>query len=430
MSTPAVNLRTGFTLIEMAIVITIIGVLTLPLLVLYKSMTENKLQEDTKARLKNMNSLMTASFESQYDMLTGKSTYHYPCPSDRALSPTDPNYRRQFNNGLCSLAQLAAMPAPLVYVQSMTPQPPVCTPNFGFCIVQGNDDKDGDPGLDPILIGGIPIRDLLKAYVDAKGDPFPESYVLDGWGSNFDFAVSYNLVTYSDTYSKNDKGVISVTDENNQNTAGINDDAHYVIVSHGPDRKGAYSASGAITVNCGTAATALDSNNCDNDSRFRSALGRFDAKLPTFFDDYLVAYTRRETGIWEAVGSTGSIHNLNKKNVGIGTATPTAKLEVNGDIRADYDARASAICKKDASGNPVDCFNIEAITGSGIIECPNTTAPADPATYTIMRGITNGRAICAAPPTAATTAKPSTSCPAGQFISSINLATGIPICIN
>lgn len=421
------NLHCGFTLIEMAFVIIIVGVLTAPLLMLYKSMIENKQQEDTRSHLADMNSMISAYFETQYSPTTGEPTHHYPCPSDRALPPSSPNYRKQFNNGNCSITDLKNMPAPLVFVSSMSHQPPVCTPNFGFCIIQGNQDKDGDGGLDPILIGGIPIRDMLPDYNNSGADPIPESNVLDGWGDAFTYAASQNLVSYSSTLSKNNMGVISVIDENNIPTAGINNDAHYVIISHGPDRKGAYSADGSIGIPCSTVAVALDSDNCDNDSTFRSALGRYQANLPSFFDDYIVAYTRHETGIWENIGSTGSIHNLNEQNVGVGTTSPTAKVEVAGDIRGDYNALAGTICKKDASGNPVDCFDINAITGSGVIQCPN---PGDAANKTIMQGIKNGKAVCIAPPTAASTATGSFSCDSGKYIYGINLKSGKPLCRN
>lgn len=359
----------GFTLIEVAIVIIIMGVVTLPLLRLYEQYILKQRILVTKENIQTSSTQISFFFTN---------TLRYACPSDRALPPSDPNYAREFDSS-CN---------PAVVGLSVGG----CTAGGGLCMVAGTRDADGDGANDPVLIGGIPIRSLK----DINQSVVSDSVALDGWGTRLTYAVTLSL-TNNGTY-KLYNGAIGAIDEFGQNTAGIKDDGHYVILSHGPDAKGGFTAAGVQTSPCGPVTVAKDNENCNNDAVFVQALGAYKSTSSNFYDDFVYFTKSQSSTLWAYIFGTGDIYNLNTNNIGIKTATPTERLEVNGAITTDNTVKSTSLCRKDGTG----CFNIDVITTTNKIRCP-----AD----RVMTGVSLGNEICQVPVFSGT--KPNVDCSPG-----------------
>lgn len=367
----------GFTLIELSIVIIAVGLLMIPLANLYTTYLNGKDLQVTKDNILESNN----SVSGYKQVLLNQ---HYPCPSDRSLPPGDPNYGREFNNGNCTLAQLEAVLGTLGVA-------PRCTPTGGFCMILGARDTaaDADTVFDPILIGGIPIVSIkeLIASNDSTIPLPPNTSVLDGYGNQITYAVSQTQVDATLFDSQN--GVLAVIDENNIPTGGINNNANYVLLSHGQDGKGAFSREGTLHSAC-AGITAKDGENCNNDATFMQVLGLFKGNGATYYDDSLYIGKSGSSELWRTIydssgNNTGKIFNLNDGNIGIKTSTPQTKLDVAGTARVDNTAQATQLCKTDGTM----CFDIDAITSSGKIRCTSGSS--------VMRGINSATADCFTP---------------------------------
>jgi prepilin-type N-terminal cleavage/methylation domain-containing protein len=369
--TPGQN-QSGFTLIELAIVIIVMGIILIPLIEIYT----HKLNQDRRdTTFTNMTSV-----SNQLGYFTTKVTAlqltsatnvapHLPCPSDRALAPNDPFYMKEFNMGDCTVAALAAMPAPLLY-NSASPLP-TCTANGGFCVVRGaKTDSAGVTTYAPVLVGGIPI----KTIKEINKYSFADQDIQDGWEDVFTYAVTLSLTSGGDF--SNGNGYISVVDEHDQPTAGIVDDGDYLLVSHGPNKIGTFTIGGAPTSLCGPILFAKDNENCNDDSKFVEAIGNYEANGATFYDDVVFAFKNQSSEIWANIPNPlgvgpQNVTNLNSGDIGIKTSAPTAKVEVAGyptgspgTVRVDSNARAAQICDKDGT----NCFRVDALS-SGSLGC-------------------------------------------------------------
>lgn len=345
----------GFTLIEIAIVVVIIGLLLVPLFALYQQHLEKQKIRLTRAHIEQAGAEISYFFTN---------TLRYPCPSDRAAPEGTPSYADEFHPA-CDPAAIGLSVGG-------------CTPGGGLCLVAGMRDADGDGVNDPVLIGGLPVRALKTVNASTLADRAG----YDSWGSRLTYAVTLSL-TATATY-RNYGGAIAAIDEFNRATAGIENDAQYAVVSHGPDIKGGFGRTGAQIIPCGTAAESRDHENCDNDAVFMQALGAYKAAGATYYDDYSYFNKSRSTTLWAYIAGTGHIYNLNSGDVGVGTDAPQARLDVAGTLRASNTTRTTRLC--DAGG--LNCFDTRAITGAGIIRCGGDQA---------MRGIDNAAALCVTP---------------------------------
>lgn len=393
----------GFTLIELSLVIIIVGLLVIPLLQLYKLYMVKEEILKTEANISGAASAI------------GRFVLRYPCPSDRSLSPGDPNYGVEQCTGI-----------------------PNCnaTGTQGICRGVGNRDTDGDGTFDPILIGGIPYM-YYKSYTSPplspvlltpSGDPntgliarMQASYMVDGWGNKMTYAVTESLTNplKADTNSDFRQGVIGAQSEHNRPTAGVNDDAQFVILSHGKDRIGSFSLNG---VNTPCTAGMVESENCNNDGTFRQALGAYEGTTADYYDDITYFYTKSSGDLWyslvDAANRTSPhINNLNKNFIGINTDTPQARLDVAGNINADT-VRAKEVCNADGT----KCFS-PTLLGDGIPTQNNTSICPN---GMIISEIGNSKATCSFP-SLNTGINGTAECNAGFFITSIE-TNGCIIC--
>ncbi|MDB5492028.1 MAG: hypothetical protein JWO78_1877, partial [Micavibrio sp.] len=367
----------GFTLIEIAIGMIIIGLLAVPYLQTYQAW---KLKTITKETSDNASAVQSAL--AKYATRYG----HYPLPANPSLASGAAGDGVEVavgGVGTCSLA------------------------STGVC--RSTTTWTGAHGQTTVLIGTVPYATL--------GLPLKNTY--DGYKNRFKYAVTELMTKAPPTYTfSNDDGILQVVDKDgndedsqtkpdwqfcsNQNSncnftgnqqvlygTSITDSTkyfikqnmtstpctdavfgdphvgqlkkcwvapmpkahakHFVIISHGADRKGAFSLTGIQTVPCTplTAPQAKDDINCRNTPIYNSnkasdgSGGRSTPLDANHYDDYILSTATLEQGSWvQKTGQTDVYSNLTASgNIlispsltynGSGVVAPEARLQVEG----------------------------------------------------------------------------------------------------
>lgn len=332
------NTSEGFTLIEIAIVTIISGIMFIPLFQMYQTYRSQQRIEVTIENIEISLSLVSSLLD------------RYPCPADPELPPSDPNYGQE-----------------------------QCTAGGGVKVVAG-----ARTPAETVLIGAVPIRAIKNNASGLLSDDF----ALDAWGNKLLYAVTTSQ-TNGATYSS-DSGQIDAVNEFNSTTApivhsptaGFDKNASFVILSHGPNGNGAYNSSGALVSACGT--TRKEDENCNDDSTFMAALGFYEGDAANYFDDIAYFSAKTDNSLWDSIDPavSGDIYSKNKRNVGIKQPSPTQKLDVNGSIISTGNTKAKEIC--DYTNNTT-CFEIEKISGATGISCGDGE---------VMTGISDGNVTC------------------------------------
>lgn len=287
------RLQHGFTLVELSIVIIIVSLLMAGGLAVGANMVEKAAYIDTQKQLQQIR-------KSLRDFYTVNG--HLPCVAPLNTLPGTNGFGRAIPN--CSTTTSA--------------------PSGTF--------RQGSPA---IRIGMIPTRTLGLSDTAAR----------DQYGSRIVYAVTEDLTDASLFGAQS--GGITVLDKNDN---AINSQAAYAIISPGRDRKGSYryavsTSAAAANSNCGTTG-ALDVENCIlSNTTFRDAPYN-DGDSAMFYDDlmlwtpkfHLSSTTTASDTLWAANGdenlySVGTDGETANTNVGIGTDTPTQKLDVNGNLQ-------------------------------------------------------------------------------------------------
>lgn len=201
--------QAGFSLVEMAMSIIISGLVFTMVLAMMKPLQVNIPIEQTSITLREVEAALKMHVE-RYGRL--------PCPASINLPPNDSEYGRETD----------------------------CTTTAPSGVYTTNGSVDGEE----VRIGMVPIRNL----------DLPEYYARDGWDNRLTYAVT-TILTDSFTFSNN-AGDISVMDINGFDMLGVPGSALFVVVSHGPDEKGATTLEGGIALSC-VGTSDKDTENCD-----------------------------------------------------------------------------------------------------------------------------------------------------------------------
>lgn len=397
--------KSGFTLVEFAMVMLISGILMVGFLHLYKVQSARKGQDDTYARLFTSKSAVV-----QFYALPSQK--RYPCPANPTLSIDNPNH-------------------------GVEACPPVGTPIGdcvnGVCVVAGEDTAIDDDTLpDPVLVGMLPYRTMFReseAYVSSilsDGDDSNDTQAsdmqvilsaqaaYDGWSRQMTYQVSQTM-TRGETFDKRG-GAIKVVDEGDVESS--RDGIHYALISHGENGLGAYTSAGQRYFDCPVG--TKDEENCDLDGVVLKPIIRTFASGSNLLDDYVVYNVSIESEIWRSTSCEGGeagdrscISNTNSGFIGISTENPAQKLEIAGNIRTS-EVWADEICNDEN-----DCFPAARIGGDGMM-CDQENPPLAANQIRVVREIRDSGVVCVEVNRPGTIAPG--VCPAGEFIVGINSA--------
>lgn len=297
----------GYSLIEMAIALLVIGLLIAPIADVYSTYLKQQKREKTR---NYVSEIMTAINTYR----TAKGTF--PCPAGLNLLRTNPLYGVPVD---CTrTGPLAAAPAP-----------GACDLAKGICIeatTRASLIATGTPYQQRVIVGAVPFRVLQ----------IPEEKTYDGYGSRFVYVLTESMGDLQTMDTLN--GGISIKDPTQTKSLTRPDDsAVYAIVSPGPDKVGGWGIEGANVFRSCTGAVGADVANCNPgfeggtpttnallvDGYESTALGA------THFDDYMMYFDSQPDPLWRYIPGTNNIQDLTTKSVGIGVVTPTAGVQLD-----------------------------------------------------------------------------------------------------
>ncbi|MFP4313644.1 MAG: type II secretion system protein [Alphaproteobacteria bacterium] len=353
----------GFTTVEIAIVVLISGILMAAFLRGYSLLTFEKDYKTTLEHIENLDTALNV-FLQEYG--------RYPCPADPTLPPSHPDYGRETRCGNIDLTLLGgacgAGQRPLLQT-SLAESNVICARNSAR-------DIDGDSNLEYTVIGILPFRTLTEqSALGVMGESYREYMSFDGYDMRFTYAVTETMADRGRNFSLGtgvmpNMGAIKVVDENGIDVTIPDTSAHYVLVSHGRNKRGAYTAQGMQVQDCdfsswgmppppgvddpflpgysGSGLT-LEIENCDHvidpnpdnvDVVFRKAIRADEESSPAYFDDIVHYRSSYSTNLWTSARNTAGLpgqrflYNTNIGDVGVGDGfnDPFSKLHVLGDI--------------------------------------------------------------------------------------------------
>lgn len=306
----------GLSLIEVAMVLLIAGILTVPMVDLYTIYKETEKTEVTKNNITDVRNAV-----NKFAVKEGR----YPIP-----------------------ASVSAVQGDVGFGHEGSPNPPNCASatwatTDGICRTATSPD---------VLIGAVPFNTV----------GLEEEESIDYWGNRILYAVSLTQ-TSAGTYVENDGvtgGAITVMEMSSAGLVAAPEFRDAIFVSHGPEAVGAYTAQGNAAAPCNVPVVEAEDENCDLDEVFvleENARGY--VKGGDYYDDYTSALKSPGGTAWSQPAMATDIAWTGATRIGIGTTNPSVKLEAAGDITATGKVRADQLC-----GPGSTCFDPEMITGA------------------------------------------------------------------
>lgn len=389
-----VNSQSGYTLLETAVVLLIIGILFAAGSMAYQLYrVEQQNQKTELARIR-----ITLAIDSYRDRFG-----RYPCPASYTAQRDEPAYGAETNCADTSVAPGNCANG-------------ICIENSPRVVTR----EDMTTFTPRVRRGAIPFRVLNLT----------EGEFYDAFGGRFSYAVTENL-TDEDTFDVAEGGIGVVDGQPPDGVSLVSPEGSglYFIFSHGRDNIGAYDRDGEEILPCN--GPMYDVQNCNTEDDplaiYRYAknsdapvvLGGVSVPtgptppvggVNTHYDDFAVYRAGDSTPIWkisEIGGSGDNAHDLLDPNesVVLGSAAGTEKLRTQGDVRTDTEIQSAEIC------TDTDCFPSRLIGGSGM----SCDTPGE-----LVVGVRYGNVVCA-PPGEIACADPT------QFIQRFD-DRGMPVC--
>ncbi len=375
------NSASGFTLIELAIAILLIGLVVAPAVTLYHQYKVEKDWDTTEESLDNV-LLSVGGYRSVYG--------RYPCPAPSTDVPGDVGYGHE----------------------DCATTPVIGTCANGICRYASN-----IAGKE-VLVGTLPFKTLN----------LQESESFDRYLNRFTYAVTRDL-TDNTTFDLAGGG-IGIVDLNGDSILQPDDTAHFTVISHGPNKIGAISRNGVIGSAC-TNGSALEQENCDNNPVFASG------EIADNYDDRTFFYSSVAPSEWQFVTGTENIQLKNTNSVALGAGvasnlgdgetlsilktTPTSPD--TGFVKAEDNFLTDSLCEDNGTGTTnADCFEttlvagslggtgarLEVVSANHGMSCYNSGSGQDE----FLTGVQNKTAQCSD--------EIFVTCPGGQLIKSID----------
>ncbi len=397
------NRDSGFSIVEIALVLIIFGFVTSLALTALGRYTEHARIARTQNALENSTNIIN-DFKG--------NTGFYPCPARLDLAPGEQGYGFEITDA--------------------TENPGITLTDYAR---EGRNNLNpldpSDSGNEQYYFGTIPFNTILNdpslSLLATDDLSFSGKDSLDGWGSKITYVVSRHLCdaayAQANNILGNAEGVLDVVTEatcTSEQDGSIvpqsvlpggcdGDDrryAQFVLISHGETARGAYNEQGNRGENCfdvieqvlpgdpnyganpaGDAwfnGTPSERKNCNYD---RPDIGgirngeffigvRSEGNDSSYYDDYIRFHYEDEFQIWGSATSLtqtlpdgvttveiSRMKNVNQGNIGIGLNEPEEVLHVNGDMQA-FDIEAESFC---ADINNGICMPSDTLTTTGIV---------------------------------------------------------------
>lgn len=384
----------GYTLIQLAIAMIVIGVLLTPLIASYNLYTKEQRTVKTAERIQGA----IAALQNFRDM-----NGFYPCPAPMKMGRNAPPIGVERYGAATACRTNPAITA-LAAGQ--------CDTTLGICVEEAIPARKAalaalvPPVTSRVIVGTVPFRTMQLDEEDA----------FDSYGSRLVYAITENMT--NDQMIDETIGAIAIRKASGTDLLTPSGSAAFFVSSPGPTKMGAYSIEGNLVRACNdTAVAEADEENCNVGFETGAATSpqsvyvsdvASDAQGAAFFDDATGYFSNLFNPMWRRIASDQeTIEDLSPKDVGMGTSTnPTVRLDIApvGTDTQTLWARSpgagitsalhtDSVC--DTSGG--NCFNINSLggdpgdptdpsDGTGGMEC------ADPGEY--IKGISNGTAIC------------------------------------
>lgn len=358
--------QSGYTLIELALTLVVIGVLATPAIALYHL---NKVKKDYD----NTGTSIAGSIDAIGDY---RAAYgRYPCPAPANVDSSSNAYGLED----CSVAVRAASPR---------------------------------AGIGDIVIGILPFKSMN----------LQESDIYDAYGLRMTYAVTEKL-TNPDTFLMSDGGI----DLKNKNGDDLANDGHFVVLSHGQNGAGAYSRAGVLSHPC--AGAIAETQNCDNDATFYigNKDDEYDDRAGFFSSKGLSEWQLNDAT--SALKDQMYLKNAKSMALGVDTSddlTNAEKLAVHaatpdgGTITTNNNKfQTNSICELGESITSADCFVPALLTQERTPQPTTANGLVCPANKPYFLGIDHGEPICSDEVTI--------SCPTGMYLAGLN-ANREPLC--
>lgn len=373
--------ESGYTLVEIAVVMMVVGIIVAPAIGLYNLYQKQVRIDQTQDAVEEAwNALM--GFRAMYG--------RYPCPAPMDAVPGDVEYGYEFLDAAGDCDSAAGRVELATSARTTLP----------------NTD---------IFIGNLPFRQMN----------LPEELVQDGYLGRLTYAVT-GVQTDPDTYEPNNGG-IDIVDYAGLSAIEPANSAHVVILSHGRNNAGGINPEGNVIGLC-TDSSIVEQENCDYDQTFRYSQNRED------FDDLIFFGTSNEVRQWQVSATNNqNIHlrralNIVTDNSDTNTTINYASAEIreiavgDGTVYAESMAfssgafMTSSLCTE-AGGAGVNCFPTERV-GGDIADGEGMRCIRDhPDAF--LYAIANGGPLC--------TNDITFNCPPGEFLSGFD-ASGNIVC--
>lgn len=300
------KIQSGFTLVEMAVVLLIIGILITPAISAYNLHIIKKKAERSEVAMTNAMSQVN-DFLNYYG--------RYPCPAPMNAAPGDDGYGRE---------DCAATGMPEISVET-----------------SGRTDITlADPA---ILVGSLPFKTLNLDEADS----------VDGYKGRLTYAVTRAL-TNADTYSSELGGITLLSRDaagTGVSAVEIPDSVHFLVISHGAENGGAIDEMGNI-IGGGCSGSVDETENCDYLDVTSDPVFVTHQKMADFDDDVRYAIGRAVTPWIYQTGSNTNIHLRRADTVVVGQSGLTTAVPGDFDNLMDMHmhVRYADVSQTESSG--------------------------------------------------------------------------------
>lgn len=406
---PVKNRSNGFTLIEMAIVMIILGAAVAAFSGVYQVYLKEQAERKTQANIAIISEAIGA-----FRGINGR----YPLPASLTAQRGDITYGREpvaaelpllaaINPNNCLNDNTAGSPVRICVSRSIPARTLAYTdPYTGAALPNTSRPR--------VLVGAVPFRHLNM----------DENQSYDGYNNRILYVVTEHLAF--DTTFDARQGGIEIQDESTASVVsegGIGGTAHFLVLAAGEDGNGAYTRSGTQNP-CGGG--GLDDENCDvEDEAVYVQTNRRTARGAMHYDDVISYFTQSEVPLWQLSSDPNAQGDMHQKPTGnVGFAIPltsfagTAKAVVSGVVRADDDPDpTSPGVEGEFMVGTVGIDNTTRFTPSLIAGAPTPamTCPAGQYAYAVRGGALQCAAVL------------DSLCPPGQVVRGVN-AQGQMVC--